>query len=84
MTIDSATAAKCASTCTSGGGYDYGHAMAADSAAWSAFDIIGVHEYDAQIAYAWPSDVTSGKPDREIWQTEMFRGEVVARAGGEQ
>ena len=71
MTIDSATAAKCASTCTQGNGYDYGHYMAADKDAWAAFDIIGTHEYDAQRAYAWPSDVTGGKRDKEIWQTEM-------------
>jgi glucuronoarabinoxylan endo-1,4-beta-xylanase len=71
MTIDSATAAKCASTCTQGNGYDYGHYMAADSAAWAAFDIIGTHQYDAQLAYAWPSDVNGGKRNKEIWQTEM-------------
>jgi glucuronoarabinoxylan endo-1,4-beta-xylanase len=71
MTIDSATAAKCASTCTQGNGYDYGHFLAADSAAWAAFDIIGTHEYDAQQAYAWPSDVNGGKRNKEIWQTEM-------------
>jgi len=60
----------CASTCTSGGGgYDYGHALAADSTAWSALDIVGIHEYDSQIAYAWPSDVTAAK--KEVWQTEM-------------
>jgi glucuronoarabinoxylan endo-1,4-beta-xylanase len=71
MTIDSATAAKCASTCTQGNGYDYGHYMAADSAAWAAFDIIGTHQYDAQLAYAWPSDVNGGKRNKEIWETEM-------------
>jgi glucuronoarabinoxylan endo-1,4-beta-xylanase len=69
MTIDAATAAKCASKCTTGDGYDYGHFMAADSEAWSAFDIIGVHQYDSQMGYAWPSDVTAAK--KEIWQTEM-------------
>jgi O-glycosyl hydrolase len=62
---------SCSSTCTSGGGYDYGHAMAADSAAWAAFDILGVHEYDSQSAVAWPSDVNGGKPNKEVWQTEM-------------
>jgi glucuronoarabinoxylan endo-1,4-beta-xylanase len=71
MAIDSATAAKCASKCTQGNGYDYGHYMAADSAAWAAFDIIGTHQYDAQLAYAWPSDVNGGKRNKEIWQTEM-------------
>jgi len=69
MTIDAATAAKCASKCTTGDGYDYGHVMAADATAWAAFDIIGVHQYDSQMGYAWPSDVTAAK--KEIWQTEM-------------
>jgi O-glycosyl hydrolase len=32
------------------GGYDYGHYLAADATAWASFDIIGVHEYDSQIA----------------------------------
>jgi glucuronoarabinoxylan endo-1,4-beta-xylanase len=71
MTIDDATAAKCSSTCTSGGGYDYGHWLAKDADAWKAFDIIGVHEYDSQTGYAWPSDVAGGKRDKEIWQTEV-------------
>jgi len=61
----------CASTCMSGGGYDYGHYLAADSAAWSAFDILGVHEYDSQVAMPWPMDVNGGKPNKEVWQTEM-------------
>ena len=69
MTIDAATTAKCTSTCTSGDGYDYGHVLAKDSAAWAAFDIVGVHEYDSQLAYAWPSDVTAAR--KEVWQTEM-------------
>jgi O-glycosyl hydrolase len=69
MAIDSTTAAKCASKCASGDGYDYGHFLAADATAWAAFDIIGVHQYDSQIAYAWPSDVTAAK--KEIWETEM-------------
>ncbi len=51
-----------------GVGYDYGHALAADATAWAQVDIVGVHEYDTQVAQAWPSDVTSKKP---IWQTEM-------------
>jgi glucuronoarabinoxylan endo-1,4-beta-xylanase len=69
MTIDAATTAKCAAKCASGDGYDYGHVMAADATAWGAFDIIGLHQYDSQIGYAWPSDVTAAK--KEIWQTEM-------------
>jgi O-glycosyl hydrolase len=58
-------------SCASGMGYDYGHAMAANSAAWAAFDILGVHEYDSQSAVAWPSDINGGKPNKEVWQTEM-------------
>jgi glucuronoarabinoxylan endo-1,4-beta-xylanase len=63
------TATGCASKCSTGGGYDYGHFLAADATAWAAFDIVGVHEYDSQQAYAWPSDVTAAK--KEVWQTEM-------------
>jgi glucuronoarabinoxylan endo-1,4-beta-xylanase len=55
--------------CNTGGGYDYGHYMAKDATAWAAFDIIGVHEYDSQVASPWPSDVTAAK--KEVWQTEM-------------
>ncbi len=63
---------SCASTCTSGyGGYDYGHALAADSTAWGDFDILGVHQYDSQVAVPWPADVNGGKPNKEVWQTEM-------------
>jgi O-glycosyl hydrolase len=62
---------SCAAACTSGMGYDYGHALAADSTAWGAIDIIGVHEYDSQVAIAWPSDLNGGKPNKEVWQTEM-------------
>jgi O-glycosyl hydrolase len=62
---------SCASACNSGMGYDYGHAMAADSTAWGAFDILGVHQYDSQSATAWPSDVNGGKPNKEVWETEM-------------
>jgi glucuronoarabinoxylan endo-1,4-beta-xylanase len=62
---------SCAATCTTGGGYDYGHFMAADTAAWAGFDILGVHQYDSQVAMAWPSDINGGKPNKEIWQTEM-------------
>jgi glucuronoarabinoxylan endo-1,4-beta-xylanase len=57
------------SACDTGGGYDYGHYLAKDSAAWAAFDIVGTHQYDSQEAYAWPSDVTAAK--KEVWQTEM-------------
>jgi O-glycosyl hydrolase len=60
---------NCASTCNSGNGYDYGHWLAKDSAAWAAFDIMGVHEYDSQVAMPWPSDVTAAR--KEVWQTEM-------------
>jgi glucuronoarabinoxylan endo-1,4-beta-xylanase len=63
------TSTSCSSTCASGGGYDYGHYLARDSAAWAAFDIIGVHEYDTQHAEPWPSDVTAAR--KEVWQTEM-------------
>ncbi|HET7545905.1 MAG TPA: hypothetical protein VFK05_38820 [Polyangiaceae bacterium] len=61
----------CAQACLDGGGYDYGHWMWKDQVAWKAFDIFGVHEYDSQIAFPWPSDVNGGKPDHEVWQTEM-------------
>jgi len=54
-----------------GMGYDYGHWLAKDTAAWSAFDIMGVHEYDSQVAEPWPADVNGGKPNKEVWQTEM-------------
>ena len=36
-----------------------------------AIDILGVHEYDSQVAMPWPSDVNGGKPNKEVWQTEM-------------
>jgi len=61
----------CAATCTMGNGYDYGHFLAKDTTAWGAFDIMGVHEYDSQVAMPWPSDVNGGKPNKEVWQTEM-------------
>ncbi|MEP7049136.1 MAG: hypothetical protein ABJB12_02235 [Pseudomonadota bacterium] len=35
------TSTTCASTCTSGDGYDYGHWLAKDAAAWAAVDIGG-------------------------------------------
>jgi len=51
-----------------GAGYDYGHALFRDTAAWGLVDIIGVHQYDTQVAQPWPADVPQTKP---IWQTEM-------------
>jgi glucuronoarabinoxylan endo-1,4-beta-xylanase len=65
------TETGCAATCLAGNGYDYGHWLWKDQAAWAAFDIFGVHEYDSQIAYAWPADVNGGKRNKEVWQTEM-------------
>lgn len=65
------TATGCAQTCLDGNGYDYGHWLWKDQDAWNAFDIFGVHEYDSQIAFAWPADVNNGKRNKEIWQTEM-------------
>jgi O-glycosyl hydrolase len=61
----------CAQTCRDGNGYAYGRALFADQTAWNAFDILGVHEYDSQIAFAWPSDINGGRPNKEVWQTEM-------------
>jgi glucuronoarabinoxylan endo-1,4-beta-xylanase len=61
----------CSSACMNGMGYDYGHWLAKDTAAWAAFDIMGVHEYDSQVAEPWPADVNGGKPNKEVWQTEM-------------
>jgi glucuronoarabinoxylan endo-1,4-beta-xylanase len=58
----------CASTCTQGNGYDYGHWLYKDKAAWAALDILGLHQYDTQVAEPWPADVPEKKP---IWQTEM-------------
>jgi glucuronoarabinoxylan endo-1,4-beta-xylanase len=57
-----------ATMCAEGKGYDYGHALFKDKAAWAAFDIMGVHQYDTQVAEPWPADVPSKKP---VWQTEM-------------
>jgi glucuronoarabinoxylan endo-1,4-beta-xylanase len=57
--------------CTMGDGYDYGHWLNKDADAWKAVDIIGVHEYDSQHAEPWPADVSGGKKDKEVWQTEM-------------
>jgi O-glycosyl hydrolase len=63
--------AACAQKCINGDGYDYGHWLWKDQTAWNAFDIFGVHEYDSQIAYAWPADVNGGVRNKEVWQTEM-------------
>ena len=51
-----------------GQGYDYGHALYKDATAWNQLDILGVHQYDSQVAEPWPSDVPDRKP---VWQTEM-------------
>lgn len=76
--ISASVEMTCAAHCKKGangelaeGGYDYGHWLASDPAIWSAFDILGVHEYESQVAYAWPSDVNGGVRDKEVWQTEM-------------
>jgi glucuronoarabinoxylan endo-1,4-beta-xylanase len=65
------TSTSCATTCTQGNGYDYGHWLASDATAWAAIDIIGTHEYDTQHAESWPSDVDGGKRSKEVWDTEM-------------
>lgn len=70
-TIDPEKEKTCDPKCLNGDGYDYGHWLWKDQEAWKAFDIFGVHEYDSQIAYAWPADVNDGKRDKEVWQTEM-------------
>jgi glucuronoarabinoxylan endo-1,4-beta-xylanase len=61
----------CAQTCLDGNGYDYGHWLWKDQDAWNAFDILGVHEYDSQVAFPWPADVNGGVRNKEVWQTEM-------------
>jgi O-glycosyl hydrolase len=69
---DAAALAKCDTKCTTGeAGYDYGHWLAKDEASWAALDILGVHEYESQVGYPWPADVTGGMKTKEIWQTEM-------------
>jgi O-glycosyl hydrolase len=76
-TIDPTAAATCATHCVGAGGelaeggYDYGHWLAKDQKTWDAFDILGVHEYESQVAYAWPADVNGGQKNKEVWQTEM-------------
>jgi O-glycosyl hydrolase len=62
---------KMSSNPLDGKGYDYGHALYKDTAAWNQIDILGVHQYDTQVAEPWPSDVNNGVPNKEIWQTEM-------------
>ncbi len=76
--IDETVAATCAPHCLNGedgslasGGYDYGHWLWSNQDAWSAFDIMGVHQYETQVGYAWPEDVNGGVRDKEVWQTEM-------------
>jgi O-glycosyl hydrolase len=68
-TCAAAASVACSSACTSGNGYDYGHALHADSTAWSNIDIIGTHEYDSQTAFPWPA--SDFPKDKEVWQTEM-------------
>jgi glucuronoarabinoxylan endo-1,4-beta-xylanase len=70
-TITAAAEADCAPGCAAGAGYDYGHWLWDDQAAWASFDIFGVQEYDSQMAYAWPADVNGGVRDKEVWMTEM-------------
>jgi O-glycosyl hydrolase len=68
-TCSTAAAVTCATACTTGNGYDYGHNLHADSTAWGLLDIVGTHEYDDQTAFPWP---TSDFPkDKEVWMTEM-------------
>lgn len=62
------TSTDCAATCEEGNGYDYGHWLYKDKEAWAAVDILGVHQYDTQVAEPWPADVPERKP---VWQTEM-------------
>jgi glucuronoarabinoxylan endo-1,4-beta-xylanase len=61
----------CASKCSSGDGYDYGHWLAKDATAWAAIDLLATHEYDTYKAEPWPSDVDGGKRSKEVWQTEV-------------
>ncbi len=69
---DEAALATCDPKCITGNeGYDYGHWLAKNETAWNGFDILGVHEYESQKAYAWPADVTGGVRTKEVWQTEM-------------
>jgi glucuronoarabinoxylan endo-1,4-beta-xylanase len=51
-----------------GSGYDYGHALYADSTAWGLIDVIATQQYDTQVAEQWPSEVSGTKT---LWMTEM-------------
>ncbi len=68
---NSPTTTGCASKCSTGDGYDYGHWLAKDATAWAAVDILATHEYDSQKAEPWPADVDGGKRSKEIWETEV-------------
>jgi glucuronoarabinoxylan endo-1,4-beta-xylanase len=63
----------CASTCTSGGGYNYGNWLHEDAESWNQIDILGTHQYDTQVAEPWPSDIPRSNTQGliHIWQTEM-------------
>ena len=65
------TTTGCASKCSTGDGYDYGHFLAKDATAWGDIDIIATHEYDTQKAEPWPADVDGGKRSKEVWETEV-------------
>ncbi len=65
------TTTGCASKCTTGGGYDYGHSGSPRIRRRGACRHCGTHEYDTQQALAWPSDVDGGKRSKEVWETEM-------------
>jgi O-glycosyl hydrolase len=65
------TTTGCASKCSQGNGYDYGHWLAKDSTAWAAIDIIGTHEYDSEKAEPWPADVDGGKRSKPVYETEV-------------
>jgi len=69
--ITSEAEADCAQDCLDGEGYDYGHFLWDEQVAWESFDIVGVQQYDSQMAYAWPADVNAGGRDKEVWVTEM-------------
>ena len=71
----------CASTCTQGNGYDYGHWLAQDATAWAAIDILATHEYDSQKAEPWPADVDGGKRSKDDLGDRGVRREVLAGSG---
>ena len=71
----------CASTCTQGNGYDYGHWLSQDATAWAAIDILGTHEYDSQKAEPWPADVDGGKRSKTIYETEVSGVQYWPEAG---